>query len=246
MVGAELASDGCFLCDGHQRTSVTGLYAAGDVVHGLDQISHAMGEGGVAATTIRNDLCSQSPRWREPIEEMEEAENRQLNCIVYIIHFAYVSPPGGNSYAFAFYPRHRFRPVALRLRELPDPNRWPAVLASRHRSPRPGLRQVRQGKPPSAATDGSWPPAMLPARSSFGTLRAGRSSNNWRIPVAQRRSPSAATVRTSSAAATMATVRDWDLGRHAACERSRVLADRSGRSTSLLTAPSLRRRAKIR
>ena len=41
----------------HQRTSVPGLYAAGDVVIGLDQISHAMGEGGVAATTIRNDLC---------------------------------------------------------------------------------------------------------------------------------------------------------------------------------------------
>ena len=74
MVGAKLAEDGCFLCDTHQRTSISGLYAAGDVVHGLDQISHAMGEGGVAATTIRNDLCAQSPRWREPIDEMEEAE----------------------------------------------------------------------------------------------------------------------------------------------------------------------------
>ena len=31
--------------------------AAGDVVIGLDQISHAMGEGGVAAVTIRNDLA---------------------------------------------------------------------------------------------------------------------------------------------------------------------------------------------
>ena len=74
MVGAKLASDGCFLCDSHQRTSVPGLYAAGDVVHGLDQISHAMGEGGVAATTIRNDLCAQAPRWRDSIKEMEEAE----------------------------------------------------------------------------------------------------------------------------------------------------------------------------
>ena len=64
MVGAKLAQDGCFLCDDHQRTNVAGLYAAGDVVHGLDQISHAMGEGGVAATTIRNDLCSKEPRWR--------------------------------------------------------------------------------------------------------------------------------------------------------------------------------------
>jgi thioredoxin reductase (NADPH) len=74
MVGAKLAEDGCFLCDSHQRTSVPGLYAAGDVVHGLDQISHAMGEGGVAATTIRNDLCAECPRWREPIGELEEAE----------------------------------------------------------------------------------------------------------------------------------------------------------------------------
>jgi thioredoxin reductase (NADPH) len=75
MVGAKLADDGCFLCDDHQRTSVGGLYAAGDVVHGLDQISHAMGEGGVAATTIRNDLCAQEPRWREPTRELMEAED---------------------------------------------------------------------------------------------------------------------------------------------------------------------------
>jgi thioredoxin reductase (NADPH) len=43
------------------RTSVPGLYSAGDVVIGLDQISHAMGQGGVAATTIRNDLAEQRP-----------------------------------------------------------------------------------------------------------------------------------------------------------------------------------------
>ena len=41
-----------------------GLYAAGDVVIGLDQISHAMGEGGVAATTIRNDLAETKPLLR--------------------------------------------------------------------------------------------------------------------------------------------------------------------------------------
>jgi thioredoxin reductase (NADPH) len=55
-VGAELSEEGCLLVDSHQRTTCKGLYAAGDVVIGLDQISHAMGEGGVAATTIRNDL----------------------------------------------------------------------------------------------------------------------------------------------------------------------------------------------
>ncbi len=74
MVGAELAEDCCYLCDSHQRTTVPGLYAAGDVVHGLDQISHAMGEGGVAATTIRNDLAKQRPLWRQRTVHMEEAE----------------------------------------------------------------------------------------------------------------------------------------------------------------------------
>lgn len=58
-VGANRSDDGCLTVDAHQRTSVVGLYAAGDVVLGLDQISHAMGEGGVAATTMRNDLACQ-------------------------------------------------------------------------------------------------------------------------------------------------------------------------------------------
>lgn len=61
-LGVELSGEtGCVIVDSHQRTGVPGLYAAGDVVLGLDQISHAMGEGGVAATTIRNDLARQRP-----------------------------------------------------------------------------------------------------------------------------------------------------------------------------------------
>jgi len=64
-IGAALASEtGCILVDSHQRTNVPGAYAAGDVVLGLDQISHAMGEGGVAATTIRNDLAKDRPLLR--------------------------------------------------------------------------------------------------------------------------------------------------------------------------------------
>jgi thioredoxin reductase (NADPH) len=64
MVGARLDEDGCIGVDARQRTSVPGVYAAGDVVIGLDQISHAMGEGGVAATTIRNDLAKEQPLLR--------------------------------------------------------------------------------------------------------------------------------------------------------------------------------------
>ena len=62
--GARASDDGCLEVDEHQRTSVPGLFAAGDVVKGLDQISHAMGEAGVAATTIRNLLAEQRTLWR--------------------------------------------------------------------------------------------------------------------------------------------------------------------------------------
>jgi thioredoxin reductase (NADPH) len=59
--GARANEEGCLEVDDHQRTSIPGLFAAGDVVKGLDQISHAMGEAGVAATTIRNMLSEQQP-----------------------------------------------------------------------------------------------------------------------------------------------------------------------------------------
>ncbi len=39
-----------------QLTTVPGLYAAGDVVHGLAQISVAMGHAAIAATAIHNGL----------------------------------------------------------------------------------------------------------------------------------------------------------------------------------------------
>lgn len=63
-LGAGLTEDGCIKVDAHQRTSAPGLYAVGDVVIGLDQISHAMGQAGVAATTVRNDLAAVEPQLR--------------------------------------------------------------------------------------------------------------------------------------------------------------------------------------
>lgn len=72
-LGAKLSDEDCLIVDTHQRTSVPGLYAAGDVVLGLDQISHAMGEGGVAATTIRNDLADRVSLWRRPTRNSEHS-----------------------------------------------------------------------------------------------------------------------------------------------------------------------------
>jgi thioredoxin reductase (NADPH) len=63
-LGAELTDEGCVVVDRHQRTTVSGLYAAGDVVFGVDQISHAAGQATVAATALRNDLSAKSPLLR--------------------------------------------------------------------------------------------------------------------------------------------------------------------------------------
>jgi thioredoxin reductase (NADPH) len=53
-LGARHDPSGALLVDGHNQTTVRGLYAAGDVVRGLDQIVVAMGHAAVAATHIHN------------------------------------------------------------------------------------------------------------------------------------------------------------------------------------------------
>lgn len=54
--GAKLDDGGRLVVGDHQETSVPGLYAAGDVVRGLNQISTAAGEGAIAATHAHNSL----------------------------------------------------------------------------------------------------------------------------------------------------------------------------------------------
>ena len=56
MLGARTNELGCIFVDEHQRTSIDGLYAAGDVVTDLDQIAVATGHAAVAATHIHNSL----------------------------------------------------------------------------------------------------------------------------------------------------------------------------------------------
>lgn len=55
-LGARTGEDGRLVTDGHQQTTVPGLYAAGDVVRGLNQIAVAVGEAALAATDIHNRL----------------------------------------------------------------------------------------------------------------------------------------------------------------------------------------------
>jgi thioredoxin reductase (NADPH) len=55
-LGASSTENGNLEVDDHQRTTVDGLYAAGDVVTDLHQLSVAFGHAAVAATDIHNRL----------------------------------------------------------------------------------------------------------------------------------------------------------------------------------------------
>jgi len=55
-LGARCAEAGDIVVDSHMRTSVPGLYAAGDVVAALNQVSVAVGHAALAATHIHNSL----------------------------------------------------------------------------------------------------------------------------------------------------------------------------------------------
>jgi thioredoxin reductase (NADPH) len=57
-LGARLSEAGEIVVDAHQRTSVPNLYAAGDVVDALNQISVGMGQAAIAATDMHNQLGS--------------------------------------------------------------------------------------------------------------------------------------------------------------------------------------------
>jgi thioredoxin reductase (NADPH) len=59
--GAEHDAEGNLIVDAHQQTSLNRLYAAGDVVRGLNQIAVAVGEAAIAATDIHNRLRAPAP-----------------------------------------------------------------------------------------------------------------------------------------------------------------------------------------
>ena len=55
-LGLRTDEDRCVMTGKHQQLGLRGLYAAGDLVSGLDQISVAMGHAAIAAVAIHNDL----------------------------------------------------------------------------------------------------------------------------------------------------------------------------------------------
>jgi thioredoxin reductase (NADPH) len=55
-LGVELQADRRIVTDDHQRTSIDGCYAAGDIVTGLNQLGVAMAQGEIAAVDIHNRI----------------------------------------------------------------------------------------------------------------------------------------------------------------------------------------------
>ncbi|WP_292484501.1 NAD(P)/FAD-dependent oxidoreductase [Mesorhizobium sp.] len=56
-MGVECCDEGYVVVDKHQRTSVEGVYAIGDLVKALNQIAVAFGQAAIAATDVHNDLA---------------------------------------------------------------------------------------------------------------------------------------------------------------------------------------------
>jgi thioredoxin reductase (NADPH) len=55
-LGGGATPEGCIDTDDHQRTSIPGVWAIGDVVDALDQIAVAVGHAAIAATDLHNSL----------------------------------------------------------------------------------------------------------------------------------------------------------------------------------------------
>ena len=66
-IGMEINEDGYIKQDGKHRTTIPGVYSAGDVEGGYKQIVTASGQGAEAAMTIFEDLIN--PYWLDGKKE---------------------------------------------------------------------------------------------------------------------------------------------------------------------------------
>jgi thioredoxin reductase (NADPH) len=57
-IGGQLTPEGCIDTDEHQRTSIPGVWAIGDVVDALDQMAVAIGHAAIATTDLHNSLTN--------------------------------------------------------------------------------------------------------------------------------------------------------------------------------------------
>ncbi|SFB83078.1 thioredoxin reductase (NADPH) [Halobiforma haloterrestris] len=67
-LGCELTDDGAIAVDDRRETSVDGVYAVGDVTHGQNQTTIAIGDGAYAGLAVHKDLR----RFPKPLEEVRD------------------------------------------------------------------------------------------------------------------------------------------------------------------------------
>lgn len=79
MLGLELGEEGTTHARSPLGTGVPGLYCAGDIVEGLDQISVAMGHGALAATRAHNWLREREPPTLDTARQGAEQVKRGLD-----------------------------------------------------------------------------------------------------------------------------------------------------------------------
>lgn len=72
-LGVEMDEEGYIKVDKGYRTSIKGIYAAGDITGGVKQIVTAVGQAAVAAMSIFEDLSN--PYWKEGVSTPTSASN---------------------------------------------------------------------------------------------------------------------------------------------------------------------------
>ena len=209
MVGAALAGDGCIKVDSHQRTSVPGLYAAGDVVHRPrpDQPRHGR-------RRRRRDDHPQRPGREAAALARSHPGNagsrkRQLSCIAFIIHHLLNLGAGG---------------IFMRFLALA------ALSVSLAACGSPGPQIAQAGPSIEAKLAATWPTAAPPRQAAFsrdGRLVALsdasgaitiRSTHSWKILRTLVHAGGATTVAFTQDGTALVSggydgaIRVWDLG----------------------------------
>src|SRR5207248_676751 len=75
-LGGRISAEGCIVTDEHQRTTISGIYAAGDVVNELHQIAVAAGHAAIAAR-ISTTACAK-----------QTAKTRRLRGVAHVFRFS--------------------------------------------------------------------------------------------------------------------------------------------------------------
>jgi thioredoxin reductase (NADPH) len=73
-IGLKVDDAGYIVTDGAQKTSIPGIYAAGDITSQLNQISIAFGQAAIAAINVHNELDEQDEQQDDDLKELQQEQ----------------------------------------------------------------------------------------------------------------------------------------------------------------------------